>query len=364
MTAPTIPMKTPRMNVSAGSIAVVLALAILPACSVGKGPPATSDSAASVSARPGVCVENNDVLSLRKRLAALAKVDVASTSYGYAKAQCWLDSAESQYFENDRTGYVAEGVAESAALIRAMEADRKASGTVGDTKHIAASDRVRDDLWKSIASLKSQPGFECVAPSVACAEVRLVRAGHANVQTGWRQANPHIRIAEGLLAQAQAEITVCNKALEEPAPREATPAPPPPPVATPTNETFSLQADALFQFDRGDREHLLPAGKAKLDWLITRLKEYQRIDKIDISGYTDRLGTDRYNLALSQKRADTVKNYLIAGGVRVAAISAVGRGKSNTMGSRCPANMTRTQLIDCLQPDRKVELSVLGIAKK
>lgn len=362
MTAPTIPMKTPRVNVSASNIAVVLALAILPACSVVKGPPAASDSAASVSARPGVCVENNDVLSLRKRLTALGKLGMSPTSYGYAKAQCWLDSAESQYFENDRTGYVAEGVEESAALIRAMEADRRAAGKIGDTKHIAASVRVRDDLWKSIADLKSQPGFECVAPGVACAEVRLVRGGHANVQTGWRQANPHIRIAEGLLAQAQSEIIVCNKALEEPAPREPTPTPTP--VATPTNETFSLQADALFQFDRGDREHLLPAGKAKLDWLVTRLKEYQRIDKIDISGYTDRLGSDKYNLALSQKRADTVRNYLIAGGIRAGAMSAVGRGKSNTMGSRCPANMARKQLIDCLQRDRKVELSVLGIAKR
>ncbi|MEQ1518460.1 MAG: hypothetical protein ABL931_18425, partial [Usitatibacteraceae bacterium] len=202
MSTPTTVVNTPRMHVSADNFTKLIAvavLAILPACSAVKQP-STAGQSSTATSRQGVCVENSDVNSLRVRLAALGKIGISSSAYAYAKAQCWLDSAESQFFENDRTGYVAEGVEESAALVRAMEADRRAAGKAVDTKHIASSDRVRDDLWRSIANLKSQPGFECVAASVACAEIKLVRAGHANVQTGWRQANPHIRMAERLLS--------------------------------------------------------------------------------------------------------------------------------------------------------------------
>jgi outer membrane protein OmpA-like peptidoglycan-associated protein len=339
----------------------LLAIVALSACSTVKAPVNSSTVQVENTHRAGVCVENMDIKGLRDRLRALTSGGVAADSYAAAKAQCWLDSAESQFAENDRTGYVAGAMEESATLIRAMEADKSVATMPGGTKH-SARDHVREDLWQALGVMKAEPGFKCAAALVACAEVRLVRAGHANDQTGWRQANPHIRLAEKLLSDARLEALKCEK------PVAVVVAPPVPqaPVAAPTPivESISLKADALFKFNQSDKASLLPAGKSKLDWVIQRLKEYQRVDGIDVRGFTDRLGSDRYNLQLSRARAETVRDYLIAGGISASVVSATGMGKSNTAATLCPANMSRSKLVDCLQPDRRVELTIRGMATK
>ena len=51
--------------------------------------------------------------------------------------------------------------------------------------------------------LRSQPGWRCAQAKAACAEVKLVHAGHGQVQIGWRQARPDVQIAEDLLADAR-----------------------------------------------------------------------------------------------------------------------------------------------------------------
>lgn len=50
--------------------------------------------------------------------------------------------------------------------------------------------------------------------------------------------------------------------------------------------------------------------------------------KIEVQGYTDNLGSDGYNQRLSLKRAEAVRNYLIAKGINANRITAVGYGKS------------------------------------
>jgi len=53
----------------------------------------------------------------------------------------------------------------------------------------------------------------CNARTVACGEVRLVRAGHAEQQTGWRQANAHVMMAEDAVRRASAEAANCQPAV-------------------------------------------------------------------------------------------------------------------------------------------------------
>ncbi|MES2604440.1 MAG: outer membrane beta-barrel protein [Pseudomonadota bacterium] len=86
------------------------------------------------------------------------------------------------------------------------------------------------------------------------------------------------------------------------------PPPPPPPPPPPAPVRITLSAEALFDFDR---DTLKPAGKAELDDLITALGDVD-YDLINVTGHTDRIGTEEYNLDLSQRRADTVKDYLAA----------------------------------------------------
>lgn len=138
------------------------------------------------------------------------------------------------------------------------------------------------------------------------------------------------------------------------------PAPQPTPEQ-PTPHRFTLSADALFVFDKGDEANMLPKGKAELDQLAAELRRFPRIDQIRIMGHTDYLGTDYYNMMLSQQRAETVRRYLYARGVPRGLMLAFGMGEGYPV-KQCTNNGNRTELIACLQPNRRVEIEVNGIS--
>lgn len=129
------------------------------------------------------------------------------------------------------------------------------------------------------------------------------------------------------------------------------------------NERITLGADALFAFDKFKKQDMLAAGRASLDALATKLMAWeQRGDsRVTITGHTDRLGDDAYNLTLSQLRANTVRAYLIERGVSPATLVTVGAGESNPV-TQCDDGLPRHQLIDCLQPNRRVEVHVIVYA--
>ncbi len=140
--------------------------------------------------------------------------------------------------------------------------------------------------------------------------------------------------------------------------RYMTPEPMPAPVAAKVAEhDTSLSADALFAFDRSSIADITDGGRARLDQLASELvAEKDRIAHIEVVGYTDRLGSDAYNQALSQRRADSVRQYLVADGVPADSIAAEGRGKSDAI-VQC-AEQARKALIACLAPNRRVVLRV------
>lgn len=129
----------------------------------------------------------------------------------------------------------------------------------------------------------------------------------------------------------------------------------------PLKERINLSADALFKFDKWQPENMLPQGRAELDALATKLREYQTMGdiRIVITGHTDRKGDDMYNMNLSQLRAQTVRAYLVNQGVDPASILAVGAGESQPV-KECSTNLPRQQEIDCLQPNRRVTVDING----
>ena len=140
-----------------------------------------------------------------------------------------------------------------------------------------------------------------------------------------------------------------------PAPVRA-PAPAPTPAPAPAPVVTTLSADSFFAFDS---DVLLPAGQRELDTLATSLSGTQ-YDVITVTGHTDRLGRQAYNLALSTRRAEAVKAYLITRGIQAAKITARGINGSNpvTTMAACPGTVATPALIACLQPDRRVEVEV------
>lgn len=131
-------------------------------------------------------------------------------------------------------------------------------------------------------------------------------------------------------------------------------------VGTPLiQEKINLSADALFHFDKYRQQDMLPQGQAKLDELAQKLNEYGQKGNMQvlITGHTDRFGDDVYNSNLSLLRAQTVRSYLINRGVDASTVIATGAGESQPI-KQCSEGLSKQQAIDCLQPNRRVEVAV------
>jgi len=87
---------------------------------------------------------------------------------------------------------------------------------------------------------------------------------------------------------------------------------------------ISLGGTLMF---RHDDATLLPEARARLDRVADALKQMAPDQKIAIEGHTDSVGTDEYNLRLSENRANAVRTYLLQRGVAPERIAAVGRGE-------------------------------------
>jgi OOP family OmpA-OmpF porin len=134
-----------------------------------------------------------------------------------------------------------------------------------------------------------------------------------------------------------------------------------PPAEAPVADRLrvSFNADVLFGFDRAS---VSPAGKRALDQFTTELSgtEY---DHVTIEGHTDRIGTHAYNEKLSLQRAEAVKEYLVSrNAIPANKITTVGKGSSQpiTGAGVCKGLPTSAAVIACLEPDRRVDLDVMG----
>jgi OOP family OmpA-OmpF porin len=145
-------------------------------------------------------------------------------------------------------------------------------------------------------------------------------------------------------------------------------APPAPVVVAPAPAPLpwmkvKLEADTLFGFDQ---DTLQSDGKGALDKLLQELKAVQ-IDSVVVVGHTDRLGSPAYNVKLSQRRADAVRNYMVqSGGIAADKITAVGAGSGQpqTQANDCKGSRATQALITCLRVDRRVEVNVTGSQQK
>ncbi len=129
----------------------------------------------------------------------------------------------------------------------------------------------------------------------------------------------------------------------------------------PSGDKITLAADALFDFDKAV---LRPEGKAKLDEVAAKAQQL-KLEVILAVGHTDRIGKDAYNQKLSEKRAASVKEYLVSKGIEANRVYTEGKGETQPVtGDKCKkmgAESGRNKkLVDCLQPDRRVDIEVIG----
>ena len=140
-----------------------------------------------------------------------------------------------------------------------------------------------------------------------------------------------------------------------PPPKPAAPPPPPKPRAVaPVIEKVTLRSDALFDFDKAT---IRPDAQSKLNDLVSQIKSVN-LEVVIAVGHTDRIGSVAYNQKLSVRRAEAVKNYLVSKGVPANRVYTEGKGKSQPV-KQC-TDKNRKALIACLQPNRRVEVEIVG----
>ena len=154
-------------------------------------------------------------------------------------------------------------------------------------------------------------------------------------------------------------VVVAAAPIARPMPMPTPAAPPPPPAPpAPRFEKMTMSATELFGFDRSD----IRAPQPKLDDIAAALSANTSINNIVISGYTDRIGTDKYNQKLSERRANAVKAYLVNKGVDASRMTAVGKGKANPIVQCTQKQMAA--LVKCLEPNRRVEVEQITIERR
>lgn len=130
-------------------------------------------------------------------------------------------------------------------------------------------------------------------------------------------------------------------------------------AAPPEVARFTLSTDALFAFDKSTLADIKPGGRAQLDALAGKLVAPKVQDAhVHVIGYTDRLGSEAYNKKLSERRAATVRDYLVSQGISADRIDAEGRGEADPVKTCNDRN--RTRLIACLAPNRRVVVEAEG----
>jgi len=277
--------------------------------------------------------------TLQRRADKLVFGELGPNNYHLAKARVWLDLALSEYYEKEGAGILSGAIGQAESLLDALE--NKQTGIDMDTpQQLPGSEMVRPDLWDKISTYKQHDKFFCGQRSIAEAEVHLVWAGHEKLESGWSYATSYSRSAEDLLNEAKKLINDCVANVS-------------------ATEKISLSSDVLFGLGKAE---MYPSELWRLNRLVDTIKMTKTLEGVVLVGHADRLRSDGHperNQLLSEQRARSIKKYLVSKGVPGESIHASGAGSSQPV-VHCPTTMSKKKQIVCLQPNRRVEITLRG----
>ena len=139
------------------------------------------------------------------------------------------------------------------------------------------------------------------------------------VTNGEKAAGAGVGFAAGGLIGMIVGHYVCKEEVKPPPP------PPPPPPALPKGTHIKDIPGPNFEFNKSN---LTAGGKSKVAEAARVLKDNPSV-KVSVDGYTDSIGSDAYNLRLSERRAQTVADNLVAGGISKSRLHVQGFGKTH-----------------------------------
>ena len=117
----------------------------------------------------------------------------------------------------------------------------------------------------------------------------------------------------------------------------------PAPVVAPVVAPVLKELIVYFDFDKSALKDMKPAEVAKMKDLVAFLKANPGV-AVKLTGHTDWYGSDRYNMKLSEKRTNTIKTYLVDGGIGATRISTLAKGESELV-SKSDAKLDRRVVV-------------------
>lgn len=195
--------------------------------------------------------------------------------------------------------------------------------------------------------------------------VRALGAGVCVRTSDWTPARAVAECDPDLVKKPAPKPKPAAKPAPKPKPKPAAKPKPKKPAMLNITEKIELQG---MPFDKAE---MTPDNVASIDKFIAALRKATKargpvtFGAVVVTGHTDRIGTLKYNMGLSERRAVVVKDYLVKNlNVDQKLIFWEGKGPKEPIPVTkfCDNKMKRKQLIECLSPNRRVTVEVVGRA--
>lgn len=287
--------------------------------------------------------DNSDVRGKRNQLGAGAYLGYQANPYiGFELGYDWLGRMK---YNDTNNSFKAQGIQLAAKLSYPVTNDLDVYTRLGGMTTFSRAESIDGREKKTGISPLFAGGVEyAITPAIA------TRLDYQWVPNLGNHEDLHVRPDNGLLSVGVAYRFGQGAAIPIVAP-----------IIVPEVETkrFALKSDVLFNFNKAT---LKPAGKEALEEMYEQLQNINpTTGSIVVIGHTDRIGSVEYNQKLSEERAESIVKFLVAKGIPADRISSRGMGKSESVtGSTCDNVKPRAELIECLAPDRRVDIDVSG----
>lgn len=279
------------------------------------------------------------------KAAELAADELLTAKQALDRAEAAFQDSPGSYQER-RLAYVAQRMAQIAAADGGrLDANKELAKADADYK--AALEELgkaaKDEAARTAAELKAnQERLEKVRKemaeqgSKAAAELKAQADELAKKKAELEARQKELEAEKAARAEAEKKLAAAMKSLEE--------------IAKIKEEqrgmVITLSGEVLFASGKTD---LLPIAQSRLDKVAEVLQQQSDDKKIVVEGHTDSVGADADNMKLSQKRADSVRTYLVTRGVKSERISALGKGESTPIAdNKTPegrANNRRVEIV-------------------
>jgi outer membrane protein OmpA-like peptidoglycan-associated protein len=250
-----------------------------------------------------------------------------------------LEQARTAYAQAERTPEVVANA--PVPLQEANQALRRAERVWADdhdteeVQHLAALASQRVEIAKAAAEKKVAEAQ--IQQATEERDRVLLDARTREAQRAQGEATRAQQQAQTATSQAQAATSQVQQLQQELAALQA--------KQTDRGLVLTL-GDVLFETGKAD---LRPGALRNLYPLVTFLQKYPE-RRVLIEGHTDSVGSEAYNLELSERRADAVRDFLLQNGVKAAQLTARGYGKASPVASNDTA--------EGRQQNRRVELII------